>query len=698
MKQLVAMLLIFCLMLPGLALPAGAAELQDELGRITLLAKSQLDIGDSYTKFSGYPREGLSRTWSLSWSSADASASAQLTDEGLVLSYRLSRNADYIVERSYAYAPALPSLTNEKVLEIAKAYANKLLGDRESADLSLSNGNYLNSGSRYCYGFVLVDGLPTSMNLSVTVGQDGVVTSYSRSNPADKYLKDAPASAASATAAQAHATLAEKLALKLEYVMGDEGVAVLRFIPVWGDEYIVDAATGKLVNLTELYNGVFDYYRGGDEKSAAPAAEDSANSLAGGLTETEIAGTEKLKGALDSAAMDAKLAAIPELGLSNYTLSRTDYYFASEDKLTATLRYTLKGSTEDYVARKYVTVDAMTGELMSLYSSRTYEDDKAPDYSAAKAKTTAEGFLTRLFAAGFAKTALYSGGDALSYVYAQKEQGYFYPANKYSVDIDPVDGSIANFYYSFDDSVQFETAENLITEAQAHSAYAAVFEARLQYIDIPKYLDPAAPEFKPYIEYGYTYLYEMLLGYRLEADRSPIGVAAKTGEVLYAPVTAESPITYDDAGGFLQLELLAGYGVGFKGGKLRPYEALTQRDMLQLFASAVGWNAGTDDELYSFAQSYGFLTASERTPDATVTRGDLIRCLLRAAGYQKSAELVGIWNPGFSDEIPQAYVGYAAIARGLGLVKGGSDGKFAATRTANRAEAGIILYAFMGGK
>jgi hypothetical protein len=536
------------------------------------------------------------------------------------------------------------------------------------------------------------------MTLSVTVAEDGTVTNYSRTNPADKYLKDPPASNPSATAAQAHAALAEKLALKLEYVMGDEGIAVLRYLPVWSDEYIVDAVTGKLINLTELYNGVYDYYgRGNDEKSLSPTAEDSSNSIAGGLTETEIAGTEKLKGALGSAALDTKLAAISELGLSKYTLSRTDYYFASEDKLTATLRYTLKGSSEDNVARKYITVDAMTGELMSLYSSRAYEDGNVPAYSTVKAKATAEGFLTKLFAADFGKTALYSG-DSLSFVYAQKEQGYFYPANKFSVDIDPVDGSIAGFYYSFDDSVKFEKAENLITEAQAHSAYASAFEAKLQYIDIPKYLDPAAPEFKPYIGYGYSYLYEMLLGYRLVADRSPLGVAAITGEVLYGPVAEDSPITYDDSDGFPQLKLLAEYGVGFKGGKLRPYEALTQRDMLQLFATAVGWGYGSDDDLYNFAQSYGFLTAAERAPDSHVSRGDLIRCLLRAAGFQKSAELVGIWNPGFADEIPQAYIGYAAIARGLGLVKGGADGKFAADRTANRAEAGFILYAFMGGK
>ena len=693
MKQWIAILLTLCFILP-----AGAAELQDDLGRITLLAKNQLDIGDSYTKFSGYPREGLSRTWSLSWSSDSESVWAELDDEGLVLSYRLNRNSDYSTERYYGYAPTLPSLTEERAEEIAKAYANKLLGDRESADLTLSGGNILSSGSYYCYGFIRVDGLPTSMNLSVTVAEDGTVVNYSRTNPADKYLTDPPASIPSATAAQAHAALAEKFALKLEYVMGDEGIAVLRYIPVWGDEFIVDAGTGKLINLTELYNGIDDYYgRGDGEKSLSQAAADSSSSMGGGLTETEIAGTEKLKGALDSAAIDKKLTAIPELGLSSYTLSRADYYFTSEDKLIATLRYTLKGSTEDSVARKYITVNAMTGELMSLYSSRSYEDDKIPEYSASKAKATAEGFLARLFAADFAKTEIYSG-DALSLVYAQKEQGYFYPANNFSVDIDPVDGSIASFYYSFDDTVKFEKAENLIAEQQAHTAYASAFEAKLQYIDIPKYLDPTASEFKPYIDYGYSYLYEMLLGYKLEADRSPIGVAAKTGEVLYSPVTVESSITYDDADGFPQLELLAQYGVGFKGGKLRPYEALTQRDMLQLFASAVGWSYSSDDDLFSFAQSYGFLTEGERALDSTVTRGDLIRCLLRAAGFQKSAELVGIWNPGFSDEIPQEYVGYAAIARGLGLVKGGADGKFAADRTALRAEAGLILYAFMGGK
>jgi hypothetical protein len=450
MKQWIAILLTLCL-----ALPAGAAEFQDDLGRVTLLAKSQLDIGDSYTKFSGYPREGLSRTWSLSWSSDEESVWAELDDEGLVLSYRLNRNSDYNTERYYGYAPTLPSLTKERAEEIAKTYANKLLGDRESADLTLSGGNMLSSGSYYCYGFIRIDGLPTSMNLSVTVAEDGTVTSYNRTNPAEKYLKDAPSSIPSVTAAQAHLALAEKLALKLEYVMGDEGIAVLRYIPVWGDQFIVDAGTGKLINLTELYSGVYDYYgRGNDEKSLSPAAEDSSSSIAGGLTETEIAGTEKLKGALDSAALDAKLAAIPELGLPSYTLSRTDYYFAAEDKLIASLRYTLKGSSEDNVARKYITVDAMTGELMSLYSSRNYEDGKIPEYSTSKAKGTAESFLTRLFAANFAKTALYSG-DSLSLVYAQKEQGYFYPANQFSIDIDPVDGSIASFYYSFDDTVKF---------------------------------------------------------------------------------------------------------------------------------------------------------------------------------------------------------------------------------------------------
>ena len=72
-----------------------------------------------------------------------------------------------------------------------------------------------------------------------------------------------------------------------------------------------------------------------------------------------------------------------------------------------------------------------------------------------------------------------------------------------------------------------------------------------------------------------------------------------------------------------------------------------------------------------------------------VTRGQAVKCLLDCAGYGPAARLQGIYTCTYSDAaaIPEADLGYAAIAQALGMVRGSYQGD----RTATRGELAAML-------
>ena len=152
------------------------------------------------------------------------------------------------------------------------------------------------------------------------------------------------------------------------------------------------------------------------------------------------------------------------------------------------------------------------------------------------------------------------------------------------------------------------------------------------------------------------------------------------------------------------MERLARYGVGYASASFQPGRALTQADLVCLLASTQGsWllldpEAATAEELdeaYAAVYRMGALTRQERQEDALLTRSDVVRMLLDAAGYGRVARLEGIFTCAFSDraEIPGSELGYAALAQALGL----AQETYAGARTATRAEAAVMLCRLLEG-
>ena len=140
--------------------------------------------------------------------------------------------------------------------------------------------------------------------------------------------------------------------------------------------------------------------------------------------------------------------------------------------------------------------------------------------------------------------------------------------------------------------------------------------------------------------------------------------------------------------------------MGYDGGLFQPDKTLTQWDLVCLLYSLnrtpldpAAADGSQRDAAYTAAYELGALTPAQRSDSAVLTRGQVVRCLLDAAGYGSVARLEGIFTCAYPDRasIPAGELGYAALAQGLGLVRGA----YAAASPATRAQAAVMLCRLM---
>lgn len=731
MKKLLSLVLTLALAC-SLAVPAAAAgQTDDRLAAVTARVKTTLDLNtEEYTEFYGNLDDDLlSPTWYLEWSGDGISLSVSATEEGKVLSYYRYTNTS--ASASGQTLPAFPAGDRESAKKAALAFLNKVLADGETAALDDTRGASVSLGTtRYrFYGEILINGLSAGLSFSIAVSCEGYdVLSFYRDDLGSVIMGDVPAPNARITAGQAAAALRETLTMRLEYVLAEDedAHAVLRYLPESGDEFYVDAATGKLIDLSELYRlaaegefGDKGNTGGASFNTSGTAADDAAVSEEASLSRVEQEGVDKLEGVLDRDSLDAKVRALSALGLDKYSLATVSYSVgqeADEDgvtPVTAALRYGRQVGSASW--RRTATVDARTGELISLSSSGWLpEDGPERTVDAVAAQKTAEDFLRVMAADQFGKTALYDSSDAMesersvshSFTYAQQENGYFYTGNSFYVGVDATDGSISSYQKSFDDTVTFDSPDGILSDDEAIDAWLGTYETELQYILVPAAIDFSKPEYEPLADLGLSYLYRLALGYQLERDDYLSGIDAKTGEpVIPSWANVDNSLSYNDLAGHWareKIETLAQYGVGYVGDSFLPDNTLTQLDLIALLVSTQGyrWQPGEEgaaDSLYEYAYSMGLLKRGERDDSALMTRAQTVKLILDASGYGPIAQLEGIFRTSFSDDasIPAEYYGYAALAQGLGMVGGAPGSRFLPNTGATRAEAAVMLYNLM---
>lgn len=318
----------------------------------------------------------------------------------------------------------------------------------------------------------------------------------------------------------------------------------------------------------------------------------------------------------------------------------------------------------------------------------------------------------------FAETTMWrhdvgSGSGNDYFRYAQKVNGYYFEENSISIAANPFTGEIEEFSaYGWVDDITFAPATGIISEEQARRIYVDSLECRLVYRGLPQAIDPGNPQVKPLMEYGYSMLYSLALVYSVEEEypHNVYAIDALEGTTLTYAQQAKGALSYDDIAGQAaqaQIEKLAGYGIGFTGGKFLPAAKLTELDMLVFLLSAQGWSYSPQeltkektDEIYRQAYGMGILERGQKQPERQISRGDFVKTLISMSGYGKTARLPGIYVCNFADaaQIPAELYGYVAIAQGLGIVQGGADKQFKHTEIIGRAEAAVLFHNFLNRK
>lgn len=719
MKRLLSLTLAAAL-LAALTLPAAAAEESQDarLARVTSLVKEALALDtDSYETFRGSLSEDLVPVWDLNWESERRSLFVQALEDGTVVTFT-RWESDSAAAPYYGYSfPSFPESSRDNDRAAAEGFLARVLRKEEAVELKepedgLSRGH--SSGSSWS-GTIALNGLPSPSHYSIRV-QDGQVTDFSRDVPETSGVGGVPSPEASADAAKAREDLAGTLKLRLEYVLAKPGDsrAVLRYVPEAGaHEFLADAKSGELLDLTELeqkMNQSAARASGGGNGSIAPTAKAEMAADEAGLTRAELEGVAQMEGVLSKEALDKALRAESAYGLRGYSLTGTSYESeAGKDGETGRVLCTLRYARTDDGERltRNITVDAKSGDVDNIWSSAPYGREKTLTEEAAQKK--AEAFL-KAWRPGWTLTLYQTDSEIIPwrmenqpywhFTFAQAVNGLPFRGNAVHVGVDGADGSVYSLSYGWDEDVTFDDANGMVSMETALSAWAGTYDTVLAYRNVPQKLTKADPAQAKLMEQGMEYYYALRLTYGLGREENYEGVDAKTG----APVreergNARQPLTYDDLAGSsakADIEKLAQYGAGYAGGKFRPAKTITQWELVALAYSlrdaALEPEAvekdGREDAYYA-AYRMGLLRPAERDDNAVLSRGNVVRMLLNAAGYGPAARLGGIYTCGYSDKgsIPAEGLGYAAIAEALGM----ASGAYAGSRTATRGEAASML-------
>ncbi|MBO9605974.1 MAG: S-layer homology domain-containing protein [Paenibacillaceae bacterium] len=185
--------------------------------------------------------------------------------------------------------------------------------------------------------------------------------------------------------------------------------------------------------------------------------------------------------------------------------------------------------------------------------------------------------------------------------------------------------------------------------------------------------------------------------------------------------TVPGPVVADDIAGHWAenaLQLMIEYkALDVKDGKANPNQAVTRGEMIKMLITAM--NGGN-----FYAQAYGASrkasfadvangsayfsyveaavdnniidkTDTSFNPEGTMNRDELAQLIVRALGYNKLAELDGLFNLNVSDADNVTNKGHVAIALKLGILTSGDDGAFAPKSVVSRAVAATAFTRYL---
>ena len=714
MKKIVACMLAFAMLVLG-AFSALAEEMDARLRAVTALAKQRCGVSDRYTSFSGDSAVNGSRTyWYLNWSDEAGSVSITCDENGYPFNYYLTENDANLYDPYYA--PHVPQYDLDACSAAAEKFLQSALRENEGFRLETGDKQLTvhDSGRVYLSGTVTYYGLDTDTSFNIQVASETMqVVSFWRDDQWYTIAQTDDAGAELVDAQSAEDTLKGTIHMELEYVLDTENSAVLRYVPKADGEYTLRAVTGEMFDWSAAREGGEVFY-------AMSADAGVAEKAAGGLTEAEIAGSEKLKGAMEKDALDAAVRAMTELGVTDEYTLRSVRYSVQDDRVTAQLQYaadaqdeagyrallgmteedakTAAGEMETTTVYRSVTLDAHTGALIACSSwgnelPGTYSYVLVQSTELDEAKKIAADFLAK-YAPDYAGRLRAERADSLSGDSAYNpdvqvqlvrvENGVPFRQDGATMKINMKTGYIDSYSLNWtSEEIAFEPTDGLIGEAAAYAAYCGAVHVKLSWRMLPvAYVD-------------YEQQYDMALCYDLASEPETTAVGAKNGEIVAAEKSGALYEYADAAPG--AAAALAEYGVGFPGGSFNADVPIVWREAAALLVELDGTHVWNEDDATLLQ-----CARNDRIPldaaalDSSVTRGGLIRALLTMSGYDRAARVAGAFSSSFTDaETFGDDFGFYALAEAMNMAQTDENGALCADEAVTRGEAAEMIWRFV---
>lgn len=693
------------------------------LENIIKAVKAMIPIPKELTEFEYYFNAESSYSsayWSLNWHDKDykKQIQVQVDQDGHLVSYSLYKDRN-----GYDTPEYLKSELESKAESFIKKVAPDISGKIEYVKAE-QQGIY---SGEYRYQFQRVENGIKMPDNTVTVGinyETGEAVYY---NSSWLYDVEIPSAEVSVTKAEAAKKIGKSVKMKLSYQNAyktdKNGNGTVKAFLVYSPDtsYIaVDAKTGEVYTtqnewITRNESEMYDQSLTGSAKNAG----------AGGLTEQEILEVEGLEGIISREdaikAVTGNKYLLLDKNLKNTVAS---LYKQSSYNQNKKAKYVWNISMSDpreidytgndtYRAYAYASVDAETGKLISfsssvkdIYSMNQKElDSLKVKYTQEQGQAFLEDFLKSQIPDKLKNSVLTDNRGSYiiaykdskevyggySYQYDRTNEGISYPYNGIYGSVDGMTGKIYSFSYNWDDNVSFESPDNIISADRAFDCYIAndgyglVYEINNVHI-IDNSISPTKE--KVLIAAGvnsYSRQSEIRLVYR--TDITPSYISPFTGKQLSYDGEEYSGdqdlYSYNDIKDHeseRRILLLADNGIGFKGGRFLPDQAITRKELCELLSLA---------SLYYNNDQYKL-----DDNNSTITRMEAARFVIRISGYDKLAGLESVYRIDFKDKdkISEDDIGYAALANGLKLIICNGGNEFEPDADLTRAEAADMIF------
>lgn len=687
--------------------------------------RPMIDVPEEYSEFSWdfYGGSGYSPArWTFFWSdNENGEISAECDIEGRITSfnrysYNRNRNA------------ALPSVSPEELQPIAEAFIKKTAPHLKDMDLRLENVNYASVFYNHSYTYIFTryeNDIPVPENtVQVQVNHitKEVDSFYSRINTDVEFKKIENIISED----KAKEILSEKQSMKLSYRMkteydDDGNITERKAYLVYSPEvsYVsVDAENGevylerstwqKLTAGSGSINGVL--MDSSASKEEAAESEDGNGRYV--LTEEEL---EQLRVLESLISKDEATKVI----LENEDLYIAENAYVSDARLTKRYDYARPLSEDGKEEEKYVwnltfmtpgetylgmnaVVDASNGELISFYADLPYVyhyeeyEIEAPElkYTREQAIEIASEFIKKQQPEKFESVVYSNCSDyaPLKYIenengdtttiyragrinFVRQNEGVDFTYNSFNMGVDLATGKVTRYSYTWYDDVVFESPKDAVNAKDAlmslysYDGFGLNYEINANYTYIDgKYNSVSSENYSRAVYSAYalqTTTIRAIDGKMVDYNGEEIIPDAFTGE-------------YSDMQNHWAKETVKRFtwiGYGPKGDLFRPNDKMSGSDFISLCENV---------------RIYG--DSVETAKLESLSRMDAVKIIIDYLGYGKIAALEDVFITDFADnsDFEEGDIGYAAIARGFGLIEGDGE-NFRPYDTLTRAEALTII-------